>query len=99
MGRSSVSNKDDKIDKIFYAMFGTNGDGGLIGREQKTGMKIDALHSRIDDYMKKFDDYILTRQQTCPWKAKNMAMIKQLIGWILGSAGMITIILKLFGVL
>ncbi len=80
----------EKIDKIYYAIFGMNGTDGIMKRQDRTDSKLDAL-------FRKWDDFVLTRAQTCPVTRTRTDRIKQYIGWALQIAGWATLITKLAG--
>jgi hypothetical protein len=87
----------EKVDKIYYALYGVNGDEGMLARGQKRDAKIDAL-------FKKWDDFAANRAATCPINNKEIAdkvavrlKITNAIRYVISLAGWATLITKLMG--
>jgi hypothetical protein len=89
--------QSEKIDKIFYAVFGMNGEDGLVKQLNKTNSKLDA-------YFRQFDEFKQTRGETCPINNKELAdrvalklRISNTVRYIISLAGWATLITKLIG--
>lgn len=80
----------EKIDRIFYAIFGMNGDDGLLKRSSKTESKVDALFN-------KWDTFIASRANTCPRYNKNRETRNRVIAYVLQAAAWATLLTKMIG--
>jgi hypothetical protein len=84
----------EKIDKIYYAVFGYNGDNnGLIRKQDKMSEQIAAL-------FKKWDEFILNRGATCPQVQEGQSKsvkIDRAITRIAGLVALASFITKIMG--
>ena len=82
----------DKIDKIYFAIFGMNGKDGLLRQQNK-------MEDKMDAYFKKLDDFLLTRKLTCPVALDRKLTAGKVVTYVLMAATWATLILKLLGVI
>lgn len=79
-----------KVDKLYWSIFGMNGDPGLLERERKLTDKVDAMHRRLDDSSIKLDSIL---------KASNDRRFRadKIVGWILQAAAWAALLTHLAG--
>jgi hypothetical protein len=84
----------EKIDKLYYATFGYNGDNnGMLKKQDKMSDQITAL-------FKKWDEFILNRGATCPHVQEGQSKsvkIDRAITRIAGLVALATFITKMIG--
>lgn len=90
--KSKPLKQSEKIDKMYYAIFGMNGADGLLRKMDATEAKVDGMH-------KKFDLFLESRLLTCPLRNDQQAKVRRTVAWIIALAGWAALMLKLFNVI
>ena len=92
MANQKPATMRETVDKIYYAVWGTNGDDGMKHDVEEGKQETKELRTKVDDFM-------LHREETCPIQRRQEWSWRKKIAYYTLQLGVMGFILTLLGML